>query len=398
MTTPAQPHSSTQKPIAFSPLEIYGEISNDTLSYETDDAGQVTRSAGRNEVDSFSLYRIESFVRIIGSSKSLAFEISNEANGTVKVKWLKLGTLYFKLMNNPYRGRRGFSSETICSPHVLLFFECVEKVFPLGVKTKDPLEISSVADKTMGALFNEMIILIRESLNSPKFKRSLRERHINCLRSYESNRKYITSMFNHYRRVLVIRVDLSYRTAYASGVSMDQAQRDLSLFLNNSRSHQLLGAKIGYITKLEQGIDGGHHFHCFFFYDGSKHQQDAYIAKVIGDYWVNVVTKGRGSYHNCNVNKNKYKRLGIGMVARRDSEMRSNLLLAAKYLSKKEQYIMEKSSAKRKVFRRGVMFSDIAPGPGRPRKRQRAETKHPEILRLEKAIQCLDGGSRLPPP
>lgn len=386
---------SAQRPTAFSHEDMYAEISNDILSYETDATGQVSVSAGRNDGAGFSLLRLENFVRAINSTTSMGFNISHTKTGQIKVEKLKLAKIYFDLIKLPHNRRRYFSSETICSPHVLLFFECFEKVYPHGHNTTNPDFPSDIPGKTLGQLFNDLITLIREKVKSAEFKKKLRDREISCTRSYESNKEYINALFNHYRKLLVIRVDLSYLTAYASGVSMEQAHADLSQFLNNCRSNKLLGEKVGYITKLEQGIDGGHHFHCFFFFDGSKHQKDAYFAKMIGDYWISTITKGRGSYHNCNVNKNKYKRLGIGMVLRGDSEMRNNLLLAAKYLSKKEQYLMEKSSAKRKVSRRGVMPSDTAPGPGRKRKQAHID---PNMLRLKKTFQCLETGQLLPPP
>ena len=96
--------------------------------------------------------------------------------------------------------------------------------------------------------------------------------------------------------------------------------KDINNLLNNRRSKKtLFENNIGYIIKKEHGENGkGVHGHAYLFYDGNKVQKEVYIAKQIGEYWKNNITKGKGVYYNCNVKE--YKNRGIGMLDYKDEE------------------------------------------------------------------------------
>ena len=97
---------------------------------------------------------------------------------------------------------------------------------------------------------------------------------------------------------------------------------------------------VGYIWRLEYGEESkGFHNHFFFFFDGSAVQQDITIARMIGEYWVNVITQDRDLYYNCNARKEKYERCGIGIINHHDMQLIANLKLAAQYLAKPDEYI-----------------------------------------------------------
>ena len=121
---------------------------------------------------------------------------------------------------------------------------------------------------------------------------------------------------------------------------------------------------VGYIWKLEHGPDKGFHYHMMFFFDGSKVREDGTLAKRIGQYWLNVVTNGRGVYYNCNADKSRYKNCGIGMVDHSDNVMRDGLVKAVLYLTKMDLYM------KLQTVGRG-MGKMVRPNPkdarGRPR-------------------------------
>lgn len=76
-----------------------------------------------------------------------------------------------------------------------------------------------------------------------------------------------------------------------------------------------------------------------FFFDGSKVRRDIEIAWLIGQYWVDVVTKGRGLYYNCNRNCFYYKSCGVGMVSHSDAQARQGLRNAVLYLTKTDLFM-----------------------------------------------------------
>lgn len=77
------------------------------------------------------------------------------------------------------------------------------------------------------------------------------------------------------------------------------------------------------------------------------------------------ITKGKGSYYNCN--KNKYPEHGIGMLDHTDIKKRRNLDKAIAYLCKDEQEISTLSGKKERSFVRGTMPKSKS-NVGRPRK------------------------------
>jgi Inovirus Gp2 len=144
----------------------------------------------------------------------------------------------------------------------------------------------------------------------------------------------------------------------------------LKHFQNNRRHNKLFDHMVGHIWALEYGVKKGYHYHLIFFLRGSEAQKDWYFSNQIGKYWEEQITQGRGNFHNCNANKQKYLHLGIGMIdATRpeDAELRVNLRNVVNYLTKNEQILMLKLGAKDKAFGKG-RTPEANSNRGRPRK------------------------------
>jgi hypothetical protein len=200
---------------------------------------------------------------------------------------------------------------------------------------------------------------------------------------------YINKLFDRHARLLVIRIDFGYRKEdireygdFERAIRLEddiqakylQAQADRVHLFNNMRSNELFTHLLGYAWRLEYGSLKGFHYHTFFFFDGSKSREDVTIAKSIGEYWVNVITKGRGLYFNCNANKEKYKYLGIGTINDFDTKLRQGLEKAARYLTKQDYYVKmdfnEEGGKKARTFGKGEITK---PKSSRGRRRK---TRH----------------------
>jgi hypothetical protein len=100
---------------------------------------------------------------------------------------------------------------------------------------------------------------------------------------------------------------------------------------------------VGYIWRIEFGIEMGFHCHWVLIFNGNKSQQDIVLADAIGDYWRNSITQGYGTYWNCNKYGGKFKpldQLGVGMIHNSDTHMRKNLLEhVISYLTKVDEFI-----------------------------------------------------------
>ncbi|MDK2069865.1 inovirus-type Gp2 protein [Aliarcobacter butzleri] len=184
-------------------------------------------------------------------------------------------------------------------------------------------------------------------------------------RRQNSNESYLDALQEIYSKINVVRLDMSYKKPYSKEIIEEQATKDLNRLLNNRRSKPVIFKdNIGYAIKKEYTKDKGVHFHAFFMFDGQKVLKDSFKADEIGTYWNEQITKGKGTYYNCN--RNKYPEHGIGMLEHRDTEKRKNLDKAMEYISKDDQSIKSLSEKKERSCVRGILPKSKG-NIGRPR-------------------------------
>lgn len=153
----------------------------------------------------------------------------------------------------------------------------------------------------------------------------------------KSASEFINQLYSRYSRLLFIRLDLSYLEALNNTTTIDQALADIRhLYENLDENSELSKGYLGFIRKLEWTPQKGMHHHCLFIYDYDVKRGDIYIAQLLGTYWINTITQGRGTYHNCNMNS--YENYAVGRVDRNDVEKRAKLFEhVIQYLAKVEQ-------------------------------------------------------------
>ena len=144
--------------------------------------------------------------------------------------------------------------------------------------------------------------------------------------------------FERCSKVLVVRFDVGFRQGVdqpglcVMGESIGPQSKigltTMSDYLTDfKKSFDKLYRKdcLGFIFKMEYGLEKGHHAHVIFFLNGHRRQRDIYISRELGELWVEKVTGGRGIYWNCNSRKYVYPQCGIGMIERTDHEKREIL-------------------------------------------------------------------------
>lgn len=183
----------------------------------------------------------------------------------------------------------------------------------------------------------------------------------------ESTKQYIDTLSEQYSKLNIVRVDLAYKKPYSQDITLEDANKDVNRMFNNMRSKpSIFKDKVGYICKKEYTEDKGLHLHAIIIYDGQKVQKDAFKGDEIGKYWNDEITKGKGSYHNCN--RNNYDHNGVGMLDYKDSDKRKILdEKVISYLCKDEQDIGAlKENKKDRAFTRGTLPKSKG-NIGRPR-------------------------------
>ncbi len=185
-------------------------------------------------------------------------------------------------------------------------------------------------------------------------------------RRQSSNEKYVDALQDRYSKLCVVRVDFGYKKDENNevNVTLEEANKHIDKLLNNRRNNSIFKDNVGYVIKTEYTEDKGVHNHAVLFFDGNKVQNDKYKGDQIGNYW-ETITKGNGSYHNCN--RSNYKNNATGMLDYRDVEKREKLDNAMSYLVKEEQSIKPlKEDEKCRAIRRGTMPKSKG-NIGRPR-------------------------------
>lgn len=307
------------------------------------------------------LYRIEECMKLILDTKEMAYEWKeSNLDGPVLVK-RSLSRIF-----GSFKSFFALEDKNLDhSPSVNLFFLCCEKVGLAPYLFDLDLFSEVTSGRCVADIQNEFIVEVRQTANTRKFKENQRERVRSAIEYFNSANKYIDSLFLIYKRLLVIRVDLSYRRG--TRTSFKGIQKDLQRLLNNRRSNNIFKHEVGYIWKIEFAELKGHHMHFLLFYNGDMVQKDFYYAREVGKYWEKAITKGTGIHFNCNKNKNSYLYCGVGMIDRSDTDLRNNLRdRVVSYLTKSTQHARPRVGPRVRVFSHGEIRQRVVRGPGRP--------------------------------
>lgn len=364
----------------FTPSDFYGALEQDLSTYPVNIDGKTVNC--HHESSILMLNQIERFVASIVSSSTEGFKkkIRRLSDGSDKVTFsqTKLSS-HFKVTNAYISAFRRYEHVYHFSEYVTLFQECCNELqlqLQFNIFTNREFYLPGVK-KYEGDLYNDLIEAIRIKSKTKEFKKKVSNRKSNTTRQYKSAQKYIDGLFLNRSRLLVLRLDVGYLVHLNEYTDMpeqcvtyEQAKLDFKRFKNNWRHNQRFEHVIGHIWKLEYGEKKGYHYHLMFFLRGSEVEKDWFISDQIGKYWMETITKGRGTYHNCNANKKEYLHLGIGMInatAPGDAQLRVNVRNVAAYLTKNEQFLAMKLNEKDKVFGTGQILVKTT-NRGRPRK------------------------------
>ncbi|ALQ61478.1 inovirus Gp2 family protein [Aeromonas hydrophila] len=224
---------------------------------------------------------------------------------------------------------------------------------------------SDVGDELARDINNALYAFLRE------FKSKAHRKCLNNLKRVQSRNQlsiatYVNSLFDQHAKLLVLRLDIGYRKAYYDQLTLDLVTNDRNGYLR--RVQNKYPALVGYIWKLEFGVDRRFHTHITCFFNGAIHQRDISLGIALGELWEDM-SDNNGSYFNCQVRREDYREWGtdgIGMVHYSDTAKRQNLLNALSYLTKLDTQILAVLPAGRRTFGR-MERPSRQPRLGRPR-------------------------------
>jgi hypothetical protein len=311
------------------------------------------------------LMRASMQVQKLIKSEGDAFWVEATADGLARVTHSKLGEVLIGFIKLQIPDSPKFHTLYTLEPYIEMMAKYLKGFGLYQILSRKFLAESVEEATALMKHLNGCVDKIRQEAKSRKFMSKLNSYQRSSNKNYKELTQYIDEVFECHSRLLVLRVDLSY-SKENSNTKQSEAARDLKHLFRNARSNKLFSDMVGYIWKLEYGPEKGFHYHMMFFFDGSKIREDGTLAKRIGRYWIDVVTKGRGLYYNCNAVKHTYKICGIGMINHADAELRENLRKAVIYLTKTDLYMKLQTEG------RG-MGKGNRPTPKDPRGRPRVE-------------------------
>ena len=182
---------------------------------------------------------------------------------------------------------------------------------------------------------NEAVMMMRQRYDEPNYRILLKRRAEEIQNRAKSLASYTRSVLSERSRTLVVRVDLSYLESAQIGLTVDQAFEHRMTLIETLQRSDLCEHLTGYAWAWHQGTRKGFHLHTVFFFDGSRVCRDIDIGHAIGTLWQQITHWG-GIFHNCNINKERYERCGIGMISRSDTEQCENTIHAVCYLGIQE--------------------------------------------------------------
>ena len=204
------------------------------------------------------------------------------------------------------------------------------------------------------------------------------------LRSTKASRKnlkggwrWLDRIFSRIGRLCVLRLDLHIAKEYEWGaanmhaLSLEEQFAQRAEFIRRMSSIPgLNGAPLGYIIKSEYQLRRSLHHHVLLIIDGNAHWKHIELAKAVGEFWVNVITKGMGTYYNVNIHTDlDSPDCGIGIVSASDiPKVQALKTKVIAYLCKPDYLARLVIPRRHRLFVKSVAVPLRGPKLGRPRK------------------------------
>ncbi|WP_180165059.1 inovirus-type Gp2 protein [Acinetobacter sp. YH12049] len=213
----------------------------------------------------------------------------------------------------------------------------------------EPIAMSTTHYKLKAQILNGFYQLLFKALSTDAdYKKAVQLRKEKSLNQNKKAKQLINKLISKFSKLLVIRIDFSIYRKFE--ITLELMKTYLSIFLKKLHTpNDKVPPIVGYIWKLEYGIQKGYHYHFIFFMDGNLYKQDTYFADLLGDLW-RKITQDKGTYHSCNHNKAAYKKLAIGMLVHNDQEKVDILFSVVDYITKVDQFIIEKTLSNYRTF------------------------------------------------
>lgn len=334
-----------------------------------------------------SLRSIVTFMQQVTRTKDVAFRIADR-NGRKKAIEASSLARYFSLLGGM---ARLYSRRYSYSPLLHLFFSVYAKHAIRRCILRGPSrQFDSCSIE--GEVFDDFIARLREE--------SARVDIVNKLNDWENTsdenernvQRYLRALFDKHGSLLPVQVDLSYESSrideervselakaiarehdedmaflYGSETNAVDSHEPLTqhevahvvkdrnrLCTNIPAKPSIFGGMVGYVWRIEWAYTG-FYLRVVFLFEGSTPTTDVRMGNQIGQYWVECITEGRGSFRNLNRSGRKLDDGSVetGKIDRNDTERREKLTRVLCRLARRDRYVFVNPRSKCKRFGMG---------------------------------------------
>ena len=291
---------------------------------------------------------------------------------TTKLEQRDVGKLFVMTLENDAADLLTRYPNHRFAPLVEIFLRIAKKQDLIGPKRYFVWDMTS---QSYAMALNQAVIDFRTEAGLSNWADLERNFRRNVNKNKNSIVKLLETLLVRHSRVLIVRVDLLYKkkisSASRAGPEMYDAVREhRGLLLSKMREFYGLSL-LGYVFKLECGLERGFHYHAIAFLDGSKHREGISHGQIIGEMW-DTVTRGAGSYNNCNLRSNNYRFPGVGMISYADDVVWLGFEKVANYLTKPDYHMKFTAPPGHRTLHMSCKpaKTEIYKSKGRPRRKE----------------------------
>lgn len=329
-------------------LDALGDLSisqNADIFTELNNEQKIIRTRTRDSAHRISDLHL--LARKLAHTNGSLFEIKETQNGLKKITPTShIGISLLKQTSSQLDALRLDYPYHTQSP-IFEAFACVARRIPNdGPECLKAKYTTEIANKIWRRL-ETAATLLRARLRSKQIRNTYSDFRRNAQKCYHSLISYIGACMRKRSNLIIVRLDLhlnkNHRIGFRCSHPITEGEITSIQELRSKFKRYIVGkfknGLIGQISKLEIGSERGAHIHHVVMLDAAMHQQDISIAKMLGEEWKLKITNGRGSYFNCNAQKEIYRYPAIGKINTNNPEAIAGLRFMAAYFTLSELFV-----------------------------------------------------------
>lgn len=295
------------------------------------------------------LLQAEKLVNAIVQSDDQPVEVIYDRRGQPRHQLTRTGKAFYGVCRGYNQKSAEYYKHHRFNPPLTVVLKVVDQWLPelLARTNRDGYPVLS--DSRTREVLEIAIASIRASCRRQEYKDEVDNYKRNEEKNIASCCDYLAAQFQRRSQLLILRIDLYFRPAFKGWGYTREADGHYARLLRALRENRIVPDVLGYISKREDGIDRGIHFHVLIILDGHKHRDAANLTRMIGEDWVRrcghgeykdgvdvgeTGKKDKASYFNCYTRLDQYRFNCLGLIHPTDADKLRGLRLAIEYMCK----------------------------------------------------------------